>query len=88
MTDADSPDSSWTDEAVRSGEEDTLGRLPYAQRAAELVHTTHSFKSSAVFGLSGPWGSGKTSLLNMIVETLQKEHPEWAVARFTPVGDE
>lgn len=84
MNDANSPHSAWTDEALQSGQGDTLGRLPYAQRAADLIHTTHSFDSSAVFGLSGPWGSGKTSLVNMIVESLQKEHPEWAVARFTP----
>lgn len=84
MTDAKWANSAWTDEALQSGKEDTLGRLPYAQRAAELIHTTHSFESSAVFGLSGPWGSGKTSIVNMIVETLQEEHPSWAVARFTP----
>lgn len=84
MADVELPDGVWTDEAVESGQGDTLGRLPYAQRAAELIHATHSFKSSAVFGLSGPWGSGKTSLVNMIVEALQKEHSGWAVARFTP----
>jgi hypothetical protein len=77
-------DEAWTDQAVSSGDEDTLGRLPYARRAAELIYTTHSFESSAVFGLSGPWGSGKTSLVNMIVEELVKAHPKWAVARFTP----
>lgn len=76
--------TTWTDEALRTGEHDALGRLPYARRAAELIHTTHSFESSAVFGLSGPWGSGKTSLVNMIVEELQREHPKWAAARFTP----
>lgn len=74
----------WTDEALSAGKQDALGRLPYAQRAAELIQATHSFESSAVFGLTGPWGSGKTSLVNMIVEDLQKEHPEWGVARFTP----
>lgn len=77
-------ETAWTDEALRSRKHDTLGRLSYAQRAAELIHRTHSFESSAVFGLSGPWGSGKTSLVNMIVEELQSEHPKWAVARFTP----
>lgn len=84
MTDAKPPNIAWTDEAVQSGNEDTLGRQAYAQRAAELIHTTHSFESSAVFGLSGAWGSGKTSLVNMIVETLEKKHPNWGVARFTP----
>ena len=78
------PNEAWTDQAVRSGGEDSLGRLPYARRAAELIYNTHSFDSSAVFGLSGPWGSGKTSLVNMIVEELIKSRPEWAVARFTP----
>lgn len=74
----------WTDEALATGKDDTLGRLPYARRAAELIHETHSFESSAVFGLSGSWGSGKTSLVNMIVEELKGAHPEWSVARFTP----
>lgn len=74
----------WTDEALEVGRDDTLGRLSYAQRAAERLHRTHSFESSAVFGLSGPWGSGKTSLVNMIIEELENKHPEWAVARFTP----
>lgn len=76
--------TTWTDEALCDSRDDTLGRLPYAQRAAELIHTTHSFESSAVFGLSGPWGSGKTSLVNMIVEELKRKHSEWEVARFTP----
>ncbi|MDU0367626.1 KAP family NTPase [Microbacterium sp. KSW4-17] len=76
--------NAWTDEALSSKDEDALGRSPYAERAAALIHATHSFESSAVFGLSGPWGSGKTSLVNMIVEELQGQHPEWAVARFTP----
>lgn len=77
-------DHAWTDEALDSGRDDTLGRLPYARRAAELIHETHSFESSAVFGLSGSWGSGKTSLVNMIIEELEAAHPEWAIARFTP----
>jgi hypothetical protein len=77
-------ENAWTDEAVATGEDDTLGRLPYARKAAELIHGTHSFESSAVFGLTGSWGSGKTSLVNMIVEELKAAHPEWAIARFTP----
>lgn len=77
-------DDAWTDDAVRSGNKDTLGRLSYARRAAELISSTHSSESSVVFGLSGPWGSGKTSLVNMIVEALVEAHPEWAIARFTP----
>lgn len=77
-------ETNWTDDPLSTSKDDTLDRLPYAARAAELIHSTHSYKSSAVFGLTGPWGSGKTSLVNMIVEELLEAHPEWAVARFTP----
>ena len=35
---------------------------------------------SVVFGLSGPWGSGKSSLINMIVEQLIISHAEWRIA--------
>lgn len=76
--------ASWTDDPLSSGESDTLNRQPYARRAAQLILQTHSFDSSVVFGLSGPWGSGKTSLLNMITEELTAEAGHWAVARFTP----
>ncbi|QIM22135.1 AAA family ATPase [Phycicoccus sp. HDW14] len=74
----------WADEPLTSAAEDDLDRGEYADRAAALVASLHSFESSSVVGLSGPWGSGKTSLVNMIVESLQREHPEWIVARFTP----
>ena len=77
-------DPIWTDEPVSSGEEDALGRVRYAKRAAELIAKVHSPESSAVIGLSGPWGSGKTSLVNMIVEQLHDAHPEWSVSWFTP----
>ena len=42
------------------------------QAAAELIARAHSFDTSVVFGLSGPWGSGKTSLVNMIVQDLER----------------
>jgi hypothetical protein len=76
--------AAWTDDPVGSAQDDTLGRQPYALRAAELIRSTHTFDSSVVFGLSGPWGSGKSSLINMIIEQLASPQPKWAIARFTP----
>lgn len=76
--------TSWNDESLVSSKQDSLGRVPYASAAAELIEETHSFDSSVVFGLSGPWGSGKTSLINMIAETLLDKYSRWTVARFTP----
>lgn len=64
--------------------QDTLGMKHVAQAAAELIQKTHSFGSSTVVGLSGPWGSGKSSVLAMCLQKLQEHHPEWAVGAFTP----
>lgn len=61
-------EAAWTDDPLDSAVDDTLGRQPYARQAADLIHNTHTFETSVVFGLSGPWGSGKSSLINMIVE--------------------
>ncbi|WP_447647067.1 P-loop NTPase fold protein [Nocardioides zeae] len=36
--------------------------------------STHSPDSSVVFGPAGAWGSGKTSVVNMLVEHLEKHH--------------
>lgn len=74
----------WTDDPTRSADEDGLGRNAYARRAGDLILETQSFESSVVFGLSGPWGSGKTSMVNMIVEHIANHGQGWVVARFTP----
>jgi len=74
----------WVDEPIRSKDDDPLQRAHLAEHAAQLMAGTHSWEASVVFGLTGPWGSGKTSLVELIVEELQKQSSEWRVARFTP----
>ncbi|WP_193665926.1 P-loop NTPase fold protein [Nocardioides kribbensis] len=76
--------TTWADEPLISSCADTLDRKQYAGQAAELIASTHSPDSSVVFGLAGAWGSGKTSVVNMLVEHLKKHHKQWVVARFTP----
>lgn len=74
----------WRDEPISSLENDTLDRGEYAGRLARLIATTHSWDGSAVFGLTGPWGSGKTSLIRLIIEELGTMDPEHVVVWFTP----
>lgn len=72
-----------TDTEIQSADEDRLGRLPFCRRVVERVVTAGD-GPSVVFGLAGPWGSGKTSTLNIIGALLTQEHgQEWAVVRFT-----
>lgn len=74
----------WTDREIRKRSEDSFGRSSYADRAAELIASVHTWEDSAVFGLTGQWGSGKTSMLYMIDEALVEAHPDYKVVRFTP----
>ncbi|SKK68349.1 KAP family P-loop domain protein [Mycobacteroides abscessus subsp. bolletii] len=73
-----------TDSEIRWITDDTLGRAPFARRVAERI-VAAAGEPSVVFGLAGPWGAGKTSLINMVDQVLEQEHPDqWSVVRFTP----
>ena len=71
------------DVEVRDLNDDRLNRLPFCRRVVERIDAAGS-GPSVVFGLAGPWGSGKTSVLNFIEYLLTEERDqEWAVVRFT-----
>lgn len=74
----------WSDSPIKSRTEDAFDRASYAAQAARLIAASHSWKDSIVFGLTGPWGSGKSSMLAMITEELEQSSTHWSVARFTP----
>lgn len=74
----------WSDEPIKSRTDDAFGRVRYADEAANLIAKSHSRDSSVVFGLTGQWGSGKSSLAEMVAESLVEKHPGWEVVRFTP----
>lgn len=72
------------DVEIHSIAQDRLGRAPFARRVAERIATAGD-GPSVVFGLAGPWGAGKTSLLNMVDQQLRENHGKhWSVVRFTP----
>lgn len=74
----------WNDSEVTTVAGDSLDRAGYAARAAALIAENHSPDASIVYGLTGPWGSGKSSLINMIAEKLGTDPSAWTIARFTP----
>lgn len=63
--------------------EDQLGRAHLAQHVADMLRAAPA-AHSIVFGLSGSWGSGKTSVLNMVRELLGKDDDPPVIVRFNP----
>ncbi|GAA2023522.1 hypothetical protein GCM10009819_02850 [Agromyces tropicus] len=62
-----------------------LGRAPLASaQARQVVERLLSHRESATFALVGEWGSGKTWLLDALLNDLTK-NPDWVTTRCTVV---
>lgn len=81
----DSAQQSWpinVDQPIRGRSEDKLGRAAFAEALANQIASAPT-EGSFVVGLLGAWGSGKTSILNMVSEVLTNR-PDVVVLRFNP----
>ena len=76
---------SHTDQAKTKLAEDELGRDNFIKQLA-LGITKYENSDSFVIGLYGDWGTGKTSIINMLLETLDKNKKEnkIIVVKFNP----
>ena len=61
------------DKPIRTKEEDLFNRCTPAIRIAEIVRSCDVDSESFVVGIEGKWGSGKTSLINLVLENLESE---------------
>ncbi len=75
--------SSTGDPPIRNKKEDRLNRTRFAEALAEQVAGAPG-SGGVVFGLLGPYGSGKTSILNMVEETLKEDFGDPVVLWFNP----
>lgn len=74
------------DEPIVDAKADALNRAKLAESIASKV-LSRDAESCMVVGISGPWGSGKSSLLNLIEERFHKAADEKSgilVLRFNP----
>jgi hypothetical protein len=60
------------DDPIASFEEDLLARRLFVDRLAAVMRSAPE-KSSSVFGLYGEWGSGKSSIKNLLVKLLAEK---------------
>ena len=56
------------DEALQGGKQDELGVSSYIEALVKFVKTTDT---PMTIGIQGEWGSGKTSMLNQIRNSLE-----------------
>lgn len=73
----------YSDDPVRSVDEDLFSRAEYAERIARAVCELTTQVDSAIVALAGPTGSGKTSMLNF-VRTQLEEANSFRVVTFNP----
>jgi predicted KAP-like P-loop ATPase len=71
------------DQPIESKKEDLFGRVPFAQAIAVTIQRW-SGRHSLTIALAGPWGSGKSSLKNMVLEELRLGSPRPCVVEFNP----
>ncbi|MBO9101779.1 MULTISPECIES: KAP family P-loop NTPase fold protein [unclassified Rhizobium] len=58
------------DVPIRTAKQDLLRRVGYAERIA-IILSELSLDEGRVFAIRGPWGAGKSSLKNLVVEQLK-----------------
>jgi len=74
------------DEPIRVGEQDRLNRRQFAEHFAETL-ISYNDPSCLITALYGPWGSGKSSMLNLIESYLHNKSSStdnYIVIRFNP----
>lgn len=60
------------DSAIKSSKEDILNRKEFSEKIASAI-TNWNFEESLVVSINSVWGYGKTSVLNMIKESIIKQ---------------
>lgn len=63
--------------------EDALNRQSFSKNLAKVM-LEYSSPDAFAIGIYGKWGSGKTSVLNMILEIIEEKSQDVVVLRFNP----
>jgi Cdc6-like AAA superfamily ATPase/nitrogen fixation-related uncharacterized protein len=74
----------FSDDPIKLGNLDELGRGPFVEQMTTVLSSASQAGSSSVFGLVGPWGSGKSSVLNLLSFELRRAGQPWKVVEFNP----
>jgi predicted KAP-like P-loop ATPase len=72
-----------SDEPIHSDLEDKLDRKNFAHALSGSIRAWSSSKC-LVISLNSPWGMGKTSAKNLVLQALAKDSHPWSIVEFNP----
>ena len=72
-----------TDEPITELKEDILGRGQFSKNLAQAI-CRYKGQESLVLGLYGHWGSGKTSIINMMIQEVLDQEDDILIIEFKP----
>lgn len=72
-----------SDVPIEKAEKDVLNRKSFAASLAKVM-INHDSSEAFTIGLYGVWGSGKTSVINMVTETVEELNPDIIIVKFNP----
>jgi hypothetical protein len=70
---------------IETQAEDALERSPFVRRLTDALIDPQTGKARGLaIGITGPWGSGKSSVLNLLRQHIKTAYPTSVVVRFDP----
>lgn len=70
---------------INTPDQDKLERGEFIARLCHAVIERNKKKATgAIIGITGPWGSGKSSILNLLDHYIKADYPDAIVVRFDP----
>lgn len=70
---------------IEQASEDALGRMNFVRRLADaLIDKTTAKSRGIAIGVTGAWGSGKSSVLNLLRQHIKDTYPQALVVSFDP----
>jgi energy-coupling factor transporter ATP-binding protein EcfA2 len=70
---------------INTPDQDKLERRGFIARLCHAVIDRNTKKATgAIIGITGPWGSGKSSILNLLDQYIKADYPDAIVVRFDP----
>jgi hypothetical protein len=70
---------------IQESKDDRLSRAPFIQRLTNaLIDSSAGRSTGIVIGITGQWGAGKSSILNLLRTHIAQQYPDAVVISFDP----